>query len=96
MDFHQLNEELDVSFDTIMISGPNLDKDSLATVIIKGNKVGCVIDRMRILVLLSTTRPNSTFIRTSLRLTPIYLSVSIAEFDHYLCFDMTIPDLCQL
>jgi hypothetical protein len=29
MDFHQLNEELDVSFDMIIIPGPNLDKDSL-------------------------------------------------------------------
>jgi hypothetical protein len=44
MDFHQLNEELDVSFDTILIPGPNLNKDGLATVIIKGNGVGCVID----------------------------------------------------
>jgi hypothetical protein len=44
MDFHQLNEELDVSFDTIFIPGPNLNKEGLATVIIKGNGVGCVID----------------------------------------------------
>jgi hypothetical protein len=44
MDFHQLNEELDESFDTIMIRGPNLNKDGLATVTIKGKAVKCVIN----------------------------------------------------